>query len=84
MNVVVHIPDALADRFGGDIPRQALEALGLDAYRAGRLTKAELGRLLAIPTRFELDAFLKAHDVHEPYSLEEIDREVADLQRLGF
>lgn len=32
----------------------------------------------------ELDGFLKAHGVFEDYTLEELDREVQALQRLGF
>jgi len=56
----------------------------LESYRAGRLTKAELRRLLGIESRYELDGFLKAHDVYEPYTVEDLERERAALQRLGF
>jgi hypothetical protein len=86
MNLVVHIPDEFADQLnaGGDVERQALEALALESYRAGRLTKAELRRLLGIGTRYELDGFLKAHDVYEPYTLEDLERERAAFHRLGF
>lgn len=86
MNIVLHIPDDFAERLsaGGDIERQALEALALETYRAGQLTKAELRRLLGIRSRYELDGFLKAHDVCEPYAMEDLERERATLQRLGF
>ena len=85
MNVVLHIPDDFAEKLsaGGDVERQALEALALEAYRTDRLTKAELRRLLGIGTRYELDGFLKAHDVYEPYTVEDLERERATLQRLG-
>jgi hypothetical protein len=86
MNVVLHIPDDFAAQLsaGGDVEREALEALALESYRAGRLTKAELRRLLGIRSRYALDGFLKAHDVYEPYTLEDLERERAALQRLGF
>ena len=86
MNLVVHIPDEFAEQLsaGGDVERQALEALALESYRADRLTKAELRRMLGIESRFEVDAFLKAHDVYEPFTLEDLDRERAAFQRLGF
>jgi hypothetical protein len=32
----------------------------------------------------KLDEFLKAHDVYEPYTLDDLERERRDLQRLGF
>lgn len=85
MNVVLHIPDDFAAQLSadGDVERQALEALALESYRAGRLTKAELRRLLGIESRYALDGFLKAHDVYEPYALEDLERERATFQRLG-
>ena len=64
MNLTVEIPDDLAVRLnvaGGDLSRRALEALGLEEYKSGHITKAELRRLLGFDTRYELDGFLKAH-----------------------
>jgi hypothetical protein len=86
MNVTVHIPDDLAARLGeaGDVSRRALEAFGLEEYRAGRLTGAELCRLLGFSIRAELDGFLKAHEVYEDYTLEDLEQEQQVLKRLGF
>jgi hypothetical protein len=85
MNVAFNIPDDVAAQLsgGGDIQRQALEALALESYRAGRLTKAELRRLLGIESRLELDGFLKAHEVYEPYTLEDLERDRAVFKSLG-
>ena len=50
MNLTVHLPDDLAMRLsadGTDLSRRALEAFAAEEYRAGRLTKAELRRLVA-------------------------------------
>jgi hypothetical protein len=73
MNLTVHIPDDLASRLaeGGDLPRRALEALAVEEYRHDRRTKAELLQLLGIETSFQLDEFLKAHDVYIEYTLED-------------
>ena len=86
MNLVVQIPDDLAERLGttGELERRALEALALEDFKLGRLTKPELRRLLGFGTRMELDGFLKAHDVFEPYTLADFDRERQALERLGF
>jgi hypothetical protein len=66
MNLTVPIPDDLAHRLGatgGDLSRRALEALAAEEYKHERITKPELQRLLGIETSFQLDEFLKAHDI---------------------
>ena len=87
MNLTVHIPDDLASRLsaeGGDLSRRALEAFGLEEYKSGRVTQAELRRLLGFATRYQLDGFLKAHDVWIDYTLEDAKCERDSLERLGF
>jgi hypothetical protein len=87
MNLTVEIPDDLAHRLsaaGGDLSRRALEALAAEEYKRDRLTKPELQRLLGIETSFQLDDFLKAHDVWIEYTLEDAERERQGLARLGF
>ena len=87
MTVTVHIPDDLADRLraqGGDLSRRILEMLALEEYKGGRITKPELRQMLGFETSYELDGFLKAHDVWIEYTTEDLERERAGLQRLGF
>lgn len=86
MDVTVHIPDDLAARLGGsgDLSRRALEALAVEAYKSNRLGKAELRRLLGFTTRYELDGFLKAHEIWADYTIEDFEREREELRRLGF
>jgi hypothetical protein len=69
---------------GGDLERRALEALVLEEFRAGRLSKPELRRALGFEVLDEVDGFLKAHGVFEEYTLEELDREVEAVKRPGF
>ncbi|MBV8456692.1 MAG: UPF0175 family protein [Acetobacteraceae bacterium] len=58
------IPEDLVERLGAtNLPRQALEALAVEAFRAGRLTPPDLCRLLGLGTSVELDAFLRAHGI---------------------
>ena len=87
MNVTVQIPDDLVKQLtaaGGDLSRRALEALAAGEYRRDRLTKPELQRLLGIETGFQLDEFLKAHDLWIEYTMEDAERERKSLERLGF
>jgi len=85
MNLTVEIPDDLAARLsatGEDLSRRALEAFALEEYRNGRLTAPELRRLLGFGTRYQLDGFLKAHEVWIDYTMEDFERDREALERL--
>ena len=85
MNVVLPIPDDLAEQLGSadDLARRALEALALAEYGAGRLTEAQLRRMLGFETRYELDGFLKERGIFHQYTREDLRREQETLDRLG-
>jgi hypothetical protein len=86
MEVTMQIPDDIATRMsreGGDLSRRALEALLAEEYRIGHLNKSDLRRLLAFETSYEIDGFLKAHNVYDEYTLEEFERERRELKELG-
>jgi hypothetical protein len=79
--ITVRIPDDLARRLGtvGELERRALEALAVEEFRQGHLTKPELRRLLGFETRMKLDEFLKAHEISETYTVEDPERGRQDL-----
>jgi hypothetical protein len=86
MNLTVHIPDDIAQRLSADaatLERRALEALVAEEYRAGRLTRPDLRRLLGFQTGSEIDGFLKVHDIYDGITLEELNRQLDDLDRIG-
>jgi hypothetical protein len=64
IEITLRIPDDLAGRLGtaGEVEQRALEALALEEYKLGHLTKPELRRLLSFATGEALDEFLRAHD----------------------
>ena len=78
--ITVRIPDDLVRHLGtvAEIERRALEALALEEFKLGHLTKPELRRLLGFGTRMKLDEFLKGHDVYESYTLDNRERERED------
>lgn len=78
MEITVIIPDEIARQIlpeGLDPARQALEDMAVEAYRAHRLTGAQLRRLLGIDSRYELDTFLKKRGVWLEYTVEDFRRE---------
>jgi hypothetical protein len=87
MNLTLEIPDDLVGQLragGSDLSRRALEALATEEYKHERLNKPDLQRLLGIKTNYELDGFLKAHDVWIEYTREDAERERRGLERLGY
>lgn len=85
MRVWLDLPDDIVQQLaekGEDLSRVALEALAIDAYRRNRITGYQLCQLLGIPSRHDLDGFLKRHGVPLDYSLEDFEREGATSARL--
>jgi hypothetical protein len=81
MEVTFHIPDDLASRVAatGDLSRRALEAFALEELRAGRITEVDLRKMLGLG-RIALDGFLKAHSIYHDVTMEDIERDIADLR----
>ena len=82
--VTVSVPDELATALtapGQDPARAALEAWGLEAYRQRRLSEFQLRTLLGFPSRWELDAFLKQHQV-DKYTAEDFAKDWAVILEL--
>jgi len=68
---------------GQDPARTTLEAVAIEGYRSGALTAFQTRRLLGFETRYELDGFLKAHNVWEhAYSLEDLEQDRRTLRQL--
>ena len=86
MLITVEIPEELAQRLGSDpihLPRQALEALVLEGHRQGKLSEAEVGRLLGIESRFRIERFLKDHGVELAYTRDDLEYERRVDRELG-
>jgi len=86
MQVTLEIPDEMAEWLvpnGEDPARNALEAMVIEGYRSGWLTASRARRLLGFETRYELDGFLKAHNVWEhAYSIEDLEKDSRSLDQL--
>ena len=85
MQITVDIPDEIAQRLGqtGDnLAHKLLEMVIADAYRAGILSTAEVGRILQLPSRLETHAFLKRMGVYLNYDEIELERDLQTLKEL--
>ena len=84
MQITLEIPDGLAATLappGQEPSRAALEALGMEAYRQRRISAYQLRILLGLPSRWDLDAFLREHRV-ESYTAEDFEHDLATIRHL--
>ena len=80
MQITVQLPDDLASH--PNPAREALEALAIEGYRSGALSTLDTRLLLGFETRYELDGFLKEHNVWEhAYSLEDLEQDRAGFKK---
>ncbi len=85
MHIDIEVPETIAQRLTeqwGDLPHKLLEILAIEAYRNEILTSAEVGRLLGLPSRWEVDAFLKQAEAYLHYTEEDLAQDRQTLQRL--
>lgn len=85
MNLTVRIPDDLAKRLGNpeELEQRALEALVIEEFRLGHISKDELAQALGLEGLHQIDGFLKSHDVYDPCTIEDVRRDVETVKRLG-
>jgi hypothetical protein len=86
MEVTLTIPDDVAASLqnGGGAPlsRKILEMAALEGYKSGEFTSPQVQAMLGFESRFELDGFLKAHEVYYDYTIEDLARDSAALEEL--
>ena len=84
MRISIEIPDDLAASIapsGQEPSRGVLEAVGLEAFRQRRISAYQLRKLLGIPSRWDLDAFLKERRV-ESYTAEDFEHDLTTLEEI--
>ena len=84
MHIAIDIPDNIP---GVIAPEQnpaqaALEALALEGYRSQRLGESAVRLLLGFQTRMEVHAFLKEHGVYLNYSMNDLEHDMREADRI--
>jgi predicted HTH domain antitoxin len=86
MEVLLRVPDDIAEKLEAgstNLPRWALEALAAAAYRSGRLTAAEVQRMLGLSSRWEADEILKRAGAFLDYTEDDLHQDIETLRRLS-
>lgn len=86
MEISITVPDEIAEQMQSqwrDVSRHALEALVVDAYRAGLVTTAQVRDLLGLGSRLETDAYLKRAGAFLDFTPEDLEEELQAGLRLA-
>lgn len=84
MEITINLPEDVANVFladGENLEREILEATALEGYRTGKLSHAQVGRMLNL-NRFETDEFFKNRDVALNYTIEDLEADRRTLDKL--
>ncbi len=83
MQITIDLPDELVQHFNRDhLSREILEAFVVQAYQTEKITSAEVGRILGLPSRWAVDAFLKQHNADLHYDEADLERDCETLRQL--
>jgi len=83
--IAVDLPDDIAKRLETawrDVSRGALEAVALEGYRDGALSRDQVGRLLGL-SLWDTEAFLKERQAYLAYNEEDFEQDRRDLDRIA-
>jgi predicted HTH domain antitoxin len=79
--IAVDVPEEIAKQLENawpDVSRGALEAVALEGYRDGTLSRDQVGQLLDL-SFWETEAFLKQRQAYLQYTEEDLARDRRDL-----
>ncbi|HEY0077378.1 MAG TPA: UPF0175 family protein [Pyrinomonadaceae bacterium] len=84
MDIEIELPEDVAQQLEAEwgaqsLPRKALEALTLEAYRCGVLSGAQLQSALGFSSRWETEAFLKRSRAYLDYAETDLDEDSSRL-----
>lgn len=86
MTINLNIPpdheQLLRHALGADLGTVALESLIIEGYRSGKLSAAEVGRLLGLADRWTVNQWLAERKVPLNYTLEDLEADRKTLDRL--
>jgi hypothetical protein len=83
VNVAIEIPDDIGRVLAGqtgDLSRSVLEAVAVEAYRAGTITSAQVQQMLGLRSRWETEAFLRRAEAYHDYTMDDLERDIAAIR----
>ena len=85
MAVTIQLPEDIEsclEEQWGNLPRHALEALAIEGYRTGVLSRSQVCRMLGFETRAEVDEFTKRAGIGFGYTIDDFEHDAETSQHL--
>jgi predicted HTH domain antitoxin len=85
MRIAVDLPEDIAKRLQDawqDVSRGTVEAIAVEGYRDGTLTRDQVSKLLGL-SFWEIEAFLKRRQAYLAYTEEDLEKDRQDLDRIA-
>ena len=85
MQITIEIPDKTAQRMSakwGNLEKRALEILAAEAYREEVISAAEVGWMLKLSTRLQVDGFLKQAGADLRYTEADLEQDIDTMRSL--
>lgn len=82
LNIQQDQEETLRGAWGNGLDRAALEALAIEGYRGGRLSSAQVGRLLGLGDRGAVNDWLAERRVPLNYTLEDLEADRRTLDKV--
>lgn len=83
MQIVVDLPEAIARRFADkrDISERILEALAVDDYMSGQLSRGQVAELLGM-SFYEAEEWFARKGIHRDYGIKDLEEDRETLDRI--
>jgi len=83
LHIAIEIPDDIGNilsvRAGG-ISRAVLEAVAIEAYRAGSITTSQVQQMLGLHSRWETEAYLQRAAAFHDYTMDDLEKDIAAIR----
>lgn len=76
------IDDLLRQAFGTNLSRAALEAMSIEGYRSGKLSRFQVQQILGFGDRWETEEWLGSHQVSVNYTVADLNADRDTLNKL--
>lgn len=86
MKLTLELPDEIEQTLRtqwSNLPRHALEALAVAAYRSEVLTIRQIQQMLGFASRWDTEEFLRQAGAYLHYSAEDLAQDLQTLRQLG-
>lgn len=84
LNIPEHARELLRGAYGEDLSRAALEAMALEGYRSGKLSRYAVQLLMGMDSVWDVEAWLAEHGAHLNYSLSDLAQVHREIRLLQF